>query len=95
MIQLNIKKENTWNAVQRMGLIEYKRLYESTALRLWYTRFRIYKEIERKTIHKWKSIGMLNSYNIFTMLIQNKTQRKNSQRREIVLAGKYVDPFDY
>lgn len=29
------------------------------------------------------------------MLIQNKTQRKNARRREVILAGDYVDPFDY
>ena len=44
-IQLNIRKDNTFNVVQRMSLIEYKRLYESTALKLWYTRFRLYNEV--------------------------------------------------
>ena len=67
-----------------MVLIEYKRLYESTALDLWYTRFRLYQEVDRVFIHKWKSIGVLNAYNIFTMVIQNKTQRKNAKRREVI-----------
>ena len=92
---LNIKKEDTFNMTQRMALTEYKRLYETVPIQFWYTRFRLYGEFEQKHIHKWKSIGILNSYNVFTLVIQNKTQRKNAKRREVIEAGNYVDPFDY
>ena len=84
LIQLNIKKENLFNTVQRMVLIEYKRLYETKALRFWYTRFKLYGEVERKDIHKWKSIGILDPYMIFTLVIQNKTQGRNATRRQTI-----------
>lgn len=32
---------------------------------------------------------------LFTMIIQNKKQRKNYKRREAIQSGEYVDPFDY
>lgn len=67
-----------------MLLIEYKRLYENRVLWMWYVRFLLYGEIERKEIHKWKCLGLLNSYMLFTMIIQNKKQRKNYKRREAI-----------
>jgi hypothetical protein len=62
---------------------------------MWYVRFRLYHEVERRTIHKWKSLDLVNSYKLFTMIIQNKRQRKNAKRREAILNNEYVDPFDY
>lgn len=31
---------------------------------------------------------------LFTMIIQNKKQRKNYKRREAILQNQYVDPFN-
>jgi hypothetical protein len=78
-----------------MLLIEYKRLYEHKAIALWYIRFISYPELERRHIHKWKALDLSNSYMLFCLIIQNKTQRKNSVRREAIERDKYVDPFDY
>lgn len=80
-LELRLKKDEHFNDTQRMLLIEYKRLYEHKALSLWYLRFQLYNEIERRLIHKWKSLDLSNSYMLFCMIIQNKTQRKNSVRR--------------
>lgn len=62
---------------------------------VWYVRFLLYGQKERITIHKWKCLDLTNSYQLFTMIIQNKKQRKNWKRREAILQGSYVDPFDY
>ena len=90
-----LKEGGTFNNTQRMLLIEYKRLYENRVLWLWYVRFRLYSEIERVKIHKWKCLDLKNSYMLFTMIIQNKKQRRNYKRREAILQGLYADPFDY
>lgn len=90
-----IKQNNKFNDTQRMSIIEYKRLYENRVLWFWYVRFRLYEEKERVLIHKWKCLDLTNSYQLFTMIIQNKKQRKNWKRREAILEGSYVDPFDY
>lgn len=79
-----LTKQGKFNDNQRMLLIEYKRLYENRVLWMWYVRFLLYGEIERKEIHKWKCLGLLNSYMLFTMIIQNKKQRKNYKRREAI-----------
>lgn len=94
-LEMQLKKDDNFNDVQRMLLIEYKRLYEHKAIQLWHLRFQIYPEIERKLIHKWKSLNLSNSYMLFCLIIQNKTQRKNAVRREVITNGDYVDPFDY
>jgi hypothetical protein len=78
-----------------MLLIEYKRLYENRVLWMWYVRFLLYGPMERIAIHKWKCLGLANSYMLFTLIIQNKKQRKNYKRREAIQEGEYVDPFDY
>lgn len=90
-----LKQNNKFNDTQRMTLIEYKRLYEVRVLWMWYVRFRLYQEIQRIKIHKWKCLDLTNSYTLFTMIIQNKKQRKNWKRREAILKKEYVDPFDY
>lgn len=90
-----IKQNNKFNNTQQMTLIEYKRLYENRVLWLWYVRFRLYEEKDRVSIHKWKCLDLSNSYQLFTMIIQNKKQRKNWKRREAILNDEYVDPFDY
>jgi hypothetical protein len=51
--------------------------------------------MERIEIHKWKCLGLKNSYMLFTLIIQNKKQRKNYKRREAITNGEYADPFDY
>jgi hypothetical protein len=94
-LELRLKKNGNFNEVQKMILIEYKRLYEHKAIQLWYIRFMSYPEKERVSIHKWKCLDLSNSYMIFCLIIQNKTQRKNAVRREAVESGQYVDPFDY
>lgn len=80
-----IKQGNKFNDTQQMSLIQYKRLYENRVLWLWYVRFRLYKEIDRVNIHKWKCLDLVNSYQIFTLIIQNKKQRKNYKRRQAIL----------
>lgn len=32
---------------------------------------------------------------LFSLIIQNKKQRKNYKRREAIVNGEYADPFDY
>lgn len=80
-LELRLKKDGNFNDVQRMLLIEYKRLYEHKVLQLWYIRFMSYPEKERVLIHKWKCLDILDSYTLFCLIIQNKTQRKNATRR--------------
>lgn len=94
-LEMVIKQNNKFNSTQQMSLIEYKRLYENRVLWLWYVRFRLYEEKDRVSIHKWKCLDLSSSYQIFTMIIQNKKQRKNWKRREAIMNGDYVDPFDY
>lgn len=76
-------------------VIEYKRLYENKVLWMWYVRFLLYYEMPRRSIYKWKCLDITNSYQLFAMIIQNKKQRRNAKRREAILEGNYVDPFDY
>ena len=80
-LEMMLKKGGKFNDNQRMLLIEYKRLYENRVLWMWYVRFLLYGEKERKEIHKWKCLGLLDSYMLFSMIIQNKKQRKNYKRR--------------
>ena len=94
-LAMMIKKDNKFNQTQGLALIEYKRLYERQVVWMWYIRFRLYGEKERKAIHKWKCLDLTNSYQLFSMIIQNKKQRKNARRREAIINGIYVDPFDY
>ncbi len=54
---------------------------------MWYIRFLLYGEVERVAIHKWKCLGLKNSYMLFTLIIQNKKQRKNYKRREAINNG--------
>ena len=61
---------------------------------LWYIRFLLYGEVERPKIHKWKCVNLGNSYMLFTLIIQNKKQRKNYKRREAIINDEYADPFD-
>ncbi len=58
-------------------------------------RFLLYGTVDRVKIHKWKCLTLNNSYMLFTLIIQNKKQRKNYKRREAILDNRYVDPFDY
>lgn len=62
---------------------------------MWYIRFRLYQPIDRVKIHKWKCLDLKTSYMLFSMIIQNKRQRRNYKRREAILQGLYADPFDY
>lgn len=94
-LEMMLRKDGKFNDSQRLLLIEYKRLYENRVLWLWYVRFLLYGTIERVQIHKWKCLTLNNSYMLFTMIIQNKKQRKNYKRREAILSKKYADPFDY
>ena len=90
-----LKENNSFNDTQKMLLIEYKRLYENRVLWFWYIRFVLFGEKERISIHKWKCLDLINSYMLFTLIIQNKKQRKNSKRRNVILQNLYTDPFDY
>ena len=94
-LAMMLKENNKFNNTQEMLLIEYKRLYENRVLWFWYVRFLLYETRERISIHKWKCLDLINSYMLFTMIIQNKKQRKNSKRRNAILQKMYVDPFDY
>ena len=94
-LEMMLRKEGKFNDSQQMLLVEYKRLYENRVLWLWYVRFLLFGAVERVRIHKWRCLTLNNSYMLFTMIIQNKKQRKNHRRREAVLAGDYADPFDY
>lgn len=94
-LEMMLRKEGQWNDNQRLTIIEYKRLYVNRVLWMWYVRFLLYQEKDRGEIHKWKSIGIRFAYMLFTLIIQNKKQWKNHQRREAILEGTYADPFDY
>jgi hypothetical protein len=94
-LEMMLRKGGQFNESQRLLLIEYKRLYENRVLWLWYIRFLLYGPVERREIHKWKCLTLNNSYMLFTLIIQNKKQRKNHRRREAILAHDYADPFDY
>jgi hypothetical protein len=94
-LAMMVTKNGKFNDTQRLLLIEYKRLYENKVIWMWYLRFRLYQEIPRIQIHKWKCFDLHNSYMLFTMIIQNKKQRKNSKRREAISRDEYVDPFEY
>jgi hypothetical protein len=94
-LEMMLRKEGKFNDAQLMLLIEYKRLYENRVLWLWFVRFLLYGEVERVKIHKWRCLGLNNSYMLFALIIQNKKQRKNYRRREAILSGEYVDPFLY
>ena len=94
-LEMMLKKGGKFNDNQQMTLVEYKRLYENRVVWMWYVRFLLYGEVERIKIHKWKCLDLTNSYQLFTMIIQNKKQRKNYKRREAIISKEYVDPFDY
>lgn len=94
-LAMMLKENDKFNETQRMLLIEYKRLYENKVIWMWYVRFRLYAPRERIYIHKWKCLDLTNSYKLFTLIIQNKKQRRNWKRREAIMQGQYADPFNF
>lgn len=70
-------------------------MYINHVLWMWYVRFLLYAPLDRLHIHRWKSLGITNSYMLFTLIIQNKKQSKNYKRREAISEDRYADPFDY
>lgn len=94
-LEMMLRKGGKFNDSQHMILVEYKRLYENRVLWFWYVRFLLYAEVDRVAIHKWKCLDITNSYMLFTLIIQNKKQRKNYKRRESILNRDFADPFDY
>lgn len=86
-LEMMLRKDGKLNDNQRMVIIEYKRLYVNRVLWMWYVRFLLYGELERRAIHKWKCLGLGFAYMLFTMIIQNKKHWRNYKRREAIMSG--------
>lgn len=90
-----LRKEGKFNDNQRLLITEYQRMYITRVVWMWYVRFLLYAPLDKVFVRRWKSLGLINSYMLFTLIIQNKKQTKNYKRREAIMEGRYVDPFDY
>lgn len=60
-------------------------MYINRVMWMWYIRFLLYAPLDKIFIRRWKSLGITNSYMLFTLIIQNKKQTKNYKRREAII----------